>query len=483
MSDENETKGGEGAAADVEVRKRRRVSIVWLVPIIAAVVAGGLWIETLQSRGPLVTVAFDDGNSLEAGKTKVLFEGVEVGRVESVGLTPDLESVITTIQLDSSAALMARKGAEYWVVRPSIGIGGISGLETLVSGSYVGVVPGDGKEQKNFVAVGQPPMSTTRIPGLQLVLKADGLGSIEVGSPVAFRQIQVGEVTGYSLREDRTGVDLTVVVYERHQHLVRAGSRFHNASGFDVSLGAAGLQVEMQSLAAVLLGGISFETPPGDSAGAAVASGAEFRLYSDRASIAREQRIRQGLTVVLESGALGSIKRGDPVSYREVQVGEILHDELGPESSRVLVTVNIWPEYSALVRENSVFWNASGLRAHFGLLSGLDVSVDSVESLLAGGVAFATPTDAGAPVENGALFPISKKPDDSSEWAPRIARAVGAVVRAPGTVIRAGANVVRDHLPGGDAGAEREAAAQPAASPPSEAATERPRRHGAHRGL
>lgn len=475
MSDQDTPEGEEAAPAAVAVRKRRRVSIVWLVPILAAVVAGGLWLQTLRARGPLVTVVFDDGSSLEAGKTKVLFEGVEVGRVETVGLSGNLETVICTIRLDSSAARMAREGAEYWVVRPSIGIGGISGLETLVSGSYIGVVPGDGKPKMNFEAVGQPPMSTTRIPGLQLVLEADGLGSVEVGSPVAFRQIQVGEVTGYSLREDLTGVDLTVVIYQRHQSLVNAGSRFFNASGLEVSLGAAGLKLDMQSVAALLLGGISFETPAGESK--AVADGASFRLHADHASIVRERRLREGLTVVLESGALGSIKRGDPVSYREVQVGEVIEDELGPNSTRVHVKVNIWPEYAALVRDNSVFWNASGLKAHFGLLSGLDVSVNSVESLLAGGVAFATPTEAGERVESGWVFPIGKKPDDFSDWRPRIVRAVGDVVRVPGKVLRAGAREVRDHLPGEAPAEESPAAAAPAGE------SQRHQRHGPRHGF
>ena len=233
---ENEDAPQDPQVPEAEVRKRRGISVVWIVPIIAAVVAGGLWLQSIQSRGPVVTVIFDDGSSLEAGKTKVLFEGVEVGRMQSVELATDLKSVETTIQLDESAKKMALEGAEYWVVRPSIGIGGISGLETLVSGSYVGVIPGKGEKKKRFVAVGQPPMATTRIPGLQLTLRSSGLASLESGSPIAFRQIQVGEVTGYQLREDRSGVELTAVIYARHQHLVRENSKFWNASGINVTL-------------------------------------------------------------------------------------------------------------------------------------------------------------------------------------------------------------------------------------------------------
>ena len=433
MSEKETTEAPQDPEAPLAIaRKRRGVSVVWMVPILAAVVAGGLWLQALQSRGPMVTVLFDDGSSLEAGKTKVLFEGVEVGRVQSVELSDDLTAVRTKIQLDESATQMAREGAEYWVVRPTIGIGGISGLETLVSGSYIGVISGTGSAKKEFVAVGQPPMATTRIPGLQLKLRSSGLASLEVGSPIAFRQIQVGEVTGYELREDRSGVDLTAVVYKRHAHLVRMESKFWNASGIDVTLGAAGIQVKTQSLAAMLLGGISFLTPKGDRAGAPVKDGVEFDLFGDREAIQRAKRIQNGLVVILESGSAGSVKKGDPVSYREVKVGEVLRQKLGSESSKVLVYVNIWPKYAPLVRDNSVFWNASGVKAHFGLFSGLDVSLESLESLIAGGIAFATPDDPGAPVPNNSYFKIAEKPEDRwRDWAPRIKTAASAVFKAP----------------------------------------------------
>jgi paraquat-inducible protein B len=433
---ENEDAPQDPQVPEAEVRKRRGISMVWIVPIIAAIVAGGLWLQSIQSRGPVVTVIFDDGSSLEAGKTKVLFEGVEVGRMQSVELAADLKSVETTIQLDESAQKMALEGAEYWVVRPSIGIGGISGLETLVSGSYVGVIPGKGEKKKRFVAVGQPPMATTRIPGLQLTLSSSGLASLEVGSPIAFRQIQVGEVTGYQLREDRSGVELTAVIYERHQHLVRENSKFWNASGIKVTLGAAGLEVETQSLAALLLGGISFTTPKGDRAGGEVKDGSPFELFTDFDSVKRERRIQNGLVVILESASAGSVKRGDPVSYREVKVGEVLRQKLGSESSKVLVYVNIWPKYAALVRDNSVFWNASGIKAHFGLFSGLDLSMESLESLIAGGIAFATPDDPGARVANNSYFKIAEKPEDRwLNWAPRIKTAASAVLKAPVRVL------------------------------------------------
>lgn len=482
MSDEESLHSEEVEVTEALVRTRRGVSVVWLVPIFAAVIAGGLWLQALRASGPLVTVVFDDGSSLEAGKTKVQYDGVEVGRIETVNLSADLATVITTIQLDSSAARMAQEGAEYWVVRPTIGIGGVSGLETLVSGSYIGVVPGRGSDKRSFTGVGQPPMSATRIPGLQLHLTSKSLASLEVGSPVAFRQIQVGEITGYVLREDRSGVDLTLVVYDRHKHLVREESRFYNASGVDVTLGGSGLKVETQSVAAMLLGGVSFLTPTGDSAGSAVADGAQFVLHSDLAAVRRERRIRMGLTIILESAALGSIKKGDPVSYREVEVGEVLKAALAAESANVLVHVNIWPKYTALVRENSVFWNASGVKAHFGLFSGLDLSMESLESLIAGGVAFATPDEPGPRVANGASFRIATKSEDNwLSWAPKIGRVVDTVIRAPVRAVKKSVEVMD---PGKGEASMPEVAAEPAPDGEPVPQAHTPQRHGGrHRGL
>ena len=143
--------------------------------------------------------------------------------------------------------------------------------------------------------------------------------------------------------------------------------------------------------------------------------------------------------MILESASAGSVKKGDPVSYREVTVGEVLRQKLGSESSKVLVYVNIWPKYAPLVRDNSVFWNASGIKAHFGLFSGLDVSMESLESLIAGGIAFATPDDPGERVANNSYFKINEKPEDRwLDWAPRIRTAASTVLKAPVRALESG---------------------------------------------
>ena len=480
MAEESKQNPDEDASAKAVIRKRRRFSIVWLVPLVAALIAGGLWLQALQERGPLVTVVFDDGSGLEAGKSTVQFQGVEVGTVETVVLSKDLERVITTIRLDSSAKQMAQKGAEYWIVRPTFGIGGLSGLETLVSGSFIGVVPGDGPPQVRFDGLGEPPMSAVRIPGLKLRLKARELGSLSVGSPVAFRQIQVGEVTGYVLREDRTGVELTIVIYEPHRTLVREKSRFWNASGVKVSLGAKGLKIKTQSLAALVLGGVSFSTPAGDRAGGAAATDTLFALHENQHAVLRDELIDEGLNIILVASSLGSVRNGDSVFYREIQVGEVTGARLAPDSRDVHLEVNIWSEYAPLVRVNSQFWNASGLNAHFGLFSGLDVSVESLESLVAGGIAFATPDEPGVRVEGGSIFTLAPKAsEDWTQWAPKIGRAVGDVVRAPAEIVRGGVRALEGKPAEAEPAAEE--AEQAESQPSAGASRERQQRRDERR--
>ena len=477
MSDEAKGETQEAIPAEAVVRRRRGISIVWAVPIIAAIVAGGLWIQALRERGPLVTVVFDDGNGLEAGKTVVLFQGVAVGTVESVDLSQNLETVVTQIRLEASAERMAQDGAKYWIVRPSFGIGGLTGLETLVSGPYIGVVPGDGASQTDFTGVSEPPMEATRMPGLRILLEADQLGSLTLGSPVAFRKIQIGEVTGYALRKDKSKVDLTVTVYDAHRELIREGSRFWNASGVKVTIGAGGLKVKSQSLAALLLGGISVVNPGGTTITPPARSGASFRLYRSEHEFKRRDRIREGLNIRLESTSLGSVRPGDPVSYREVQVGEVIDAELAPGSQHVFLSANIWKEYAPLVRTNSRFWNASGIRAHFGLFSGLDISVESLESLVSGGVAFATPDDPGGEVPNGTAFSLADAPKDNwLSWAPRLLSAVGGVVRAPAKLVKKGVNDLTGSGRKGESQAVAEDSSQAVGAPPSDEPKREPHR-------
>ncbi len=252
---------------EVAVAERRGISIVWLIPLVAAAIAIWLAYTTLSEKGPTITITFKTAEGLEAGKTRVKYKDVEVGLVESAKLSDDLSHIVVTASMDKSIAGHVTEGAQFWIVRPRIGISGVSGLSTLLSGVYVEMQPGEGAPSKSFTGLEEPPPIASDVPGTRYLLHADRLGSIGRGSAVYYRDVVVGQVLSYALADDQRGLDLQIFVSAPHDKLVRSDSRFWSASGVDVSVGANGVNVQMQSLQALLAGGIAFDTPEHHEAG------------------------------------------------------------------------------------------------------------------------------------------------------------------------------------------------------------------------
>jgi paraquat-inducible protein B len=210
---------------EVEVRKRRGISLIWLIPLVAGAIAIWLGYTTLQEQGPTITVAFDDAEGLEAGKTRIMYRNVEVGLVDQVVLSEDLSHIVVTASLDKSMATHMKEGTQFWIVRPRVGLGGISGLGTLLSGAYVEFDPGDGPPTHESIGLAEPPPITSRVPGTQFVLRTDQLGSIGRGAPVHYRSIPVGQVLGYELADDKQGLTIKIFVDAPNDQLVGPSSR------------------------------------------------------------------------------------------------------------------------------------------------------------------------------------------------------------------------------------------------------------------
>ena len=223
-------------------RGRRRFSVVWLVPLVAAAIAIWLAVTTLREQGPTVTITFETAEGLEAGKTKVRYKDVEVGTVQDVRLSDDLKDVVAVAELRKQVEPFMTEGTRCWVVRPRVGASGVSGLGTLISGAYIGLDPGQGKHALSFTGLEEPPPMTSDVPGRRFSLHADNLGSVEQGSPVYYRGLRVGQVLGRTLDENRRSFTFTVFVDAPNDQLVRDTSRFWNASGIDVSVGANGVE-------------------------------------------------------------------------------------------------------------------------------------------------------------------------------------------------------------------------------------------------
>ena len=239
---------------------RRRFSLVWLIPIVAAIAGAWLVYTTFAERGPTITITLQAASGLEPGKTPIKYRDVQLGLVESVMLSDDLQRVVVTARMEKAAEKELRDETQFWIESARITAAGVSGLGTLLSGAYIGMRPGAGKPTRHFVALETPPVYQVDVPGKRLTLHAEKLGSVSPGSPIYFRGIEAGSVLGYHLDENGKDVSIFAFVRAPYDAFVRQDSRFWNASGIDVSLTAAGVNVRTESLQAILGGGIAFDT-------------------------------------------------------------------------------------------------------------------------------------------------------------------------------------------------------------------------------
>jgi paraquat-inducible protein B len=244
------------------VRPRRwTFAIVWVVPLVAAMVAGYLVWSRLQEVGPTITIRFRDGGGVKAGQTELRYRGVPVGEVVAVELSRSREQVLVRTRLRRSAASLAREGSVFWIVRPEVGFGAVRGLQTVITGPYIQVLPGTGKARSTFTGL-ERPSPTQGQAGLKVTLSTSQLGSIRPGTPVHYRGIEVGSVTATDLGPDATAAHVQVFIAQRYERLVRVGSRFWTVSGVDASFGLfRGLEVNVESLRSLVTGGIAFATP------------------------------------------------------------------------------------------------------------------------------------------------------------------------------------------------------------------------------
>ena len=307
---------------EIEARKSRGFSLIWLVPLVALAVAAWLVYTSLSETGPTITIAFDTATGLEAEKTKIKYKDVEFGLVESVEVTDDLQQVIVTANLDKQAEPHLNENTRFWVVRPRLGVGGVSGLETLVSGAYVEIDPGDGPPRRDFVGLEEPPVVRSDEPGKQFVLTSESMGSIGRGSPIYFRGIAVGEVFDRKLAEDKRSVEISIFVKVPFDQLVHDNSLFWNASGFDVTFGVDGFQIKTESLETILAGGVSFETPAASDSQPA-AEGTVFALHDNAEKASQPTLVRKTPYLTRFTDSVRGLQVGAPVEFRGIRIGTV----------------------------------------------------------------------------------------------------------------------------------------------------------------
>jgi paraquat-inducible protein B len=316
--------------ADVD-EERKGFSMVWLLPVVALLVGGWLIYKTYSEKGPEIVISFKTAEGIEEGKTQVKLKDVKVGQVETVTFSKDLSEVLVTVSMVKGARPYLTDKTRFWVVRPRIGAGEVSGLGTLVSGAYIAIDPDStGKKQDRFTGLETPPVITGDRKGTSYRLKAASVGSLSVGSPIYFRQIAVGEVTEYRLSEDHEYVQLGIFIESPHDQFVRDGTRFWNASGLDVSLNSEGVTLEMESIVSLVSGGIAFETPSEQATAPRAETGHVFSLFANHAK-SLEQPITETTTFALRfSGTVRGLEVGAPVEFRGIRIGTVKAIELGP---------------------------------------------------------------------------------------------------------------------------------------------------------
>lgn len=349
MNEENNNVPDLESLPQAVVQRKKQISIVWLVPIVAILIGGWLAYKGLTEKGPIVTISFESAEGLEAGKTKLKYKDVDVGQIQTIRFNADLSRVLVTAELVKEAEPYLTEHTRFWVVRPRVTASGVSGLGTLFSGAYIGMDPGkEGRPAESFEGLEIPPVVTRDMPGRNFILRATALGSLDIGAPVYYRQIQVGQVTGYELDKEAQSLSIKVFINAPHDALVYKNTRFWNASGFDLKLDAGGLKINTESLVSIMLGGIAFETPTSLEAGGPAEEGYEFRLYETRDSIFERTYTQKIHYIMNFKESIRGLSVGAPVEFRGIKIGQVvdIKAEYDPEalSPRITVLVETEPQ-------------------------------------------------------------------------------------------------------------------------------------------
>jgi len=338
------------AQVRAKVRRSGWLSPIWAIPIVTALIAAFLVWHTWSQRGPTITVTFRGAEGLTAGQSQLRYRDVTLGTVTAIALADDLRHVTLSIQTTRAADPLLTENARFWVVKPRLFAGTLSGIDTLLSGSYVQVVPGapGGRRQTRFTGLEDPPVVSVNEPGRTFLVRAERLGSISLGSPVFFRDLNVGAVLGWDVADMAEYITIHTFIRAPYDQYVRRDSRFWNASGVSLTMGADGVQLQLESVRALLLGGIAFETPVAvTTTGAEVAPDTLFHLYPTRELAANASNRRRVPVLSYFTDSVSGLAPGAPVVFRGVRVGQVLGYDLqldrATETLRIPVRYEIEP--------------------------------------------------------------------------------------------------------------------------------------------
>ena len=349
MSEGNSEMKHAEEAPEAQIQTKRSFSIVWVVPIIALLIGGGLIFKAQSSKGPTITITFNNADGITAGKTKVKFKDVEIGEVTEVDLGEDLSGVVLTVELNKGTKSYLTENTRFWVVRARIGAGEVSGLGTLFSGAYIGIDPSSkGKKQDAFKGLEIPPILTEDLPGGNFTLKATELNSLDLGSPIYYRGIKVGQVVAYHFDHEAEAVLLDIFIKAPFHEKVFQNTHFWSASGIDFSMDANGIKVDTQSLVSIMTGGVAFGLSRGDLPEKAADDGETFTLFPNRESSNEKVFTIKRHYLMYFNQSIRGLAAGAPVEIMGVKIGEVVSTKLlfdeNKQNFTIPVLVAIEPE-------------------------------------------------------------------------------------------------------------------------------------------
>jgi paraquat-inducible protein B len=334
---------------DARTRPHRWFAWVWVVPIVAGAIVLWLGARSFVMRGPDVTISFRSAEGLQERQSTIRHRGVTVGRVEQVELSPDLTRVIVHASMTRAVKGSLSENTQFYIVAPHVGIEGITGLSTIVSGVYIEMEPGTGTTTRQaFTGLEEPPLLRSDAQGTAFTITAPDLGSLTRGSGISYRGVSVGEVEGYALSPDKRGIVVTAFIRAPFDQLVHPETRFWNAGGVDVAVGAQGVRIRASSVQQLLGGGIAFDTPATALAGTPSAQGAIFALFDTEGQAMRQPRGEELIYVASFGGNLRGLDAGTAVELQGMPVGAVrdvkLNYEKGSKSLVTRVTLAIDPD-------------------------------------------------------------------------------------------------------------------------------------------
>jgi paraquat-inducible protein B len=383
MSNTNST----SVLARAGIRHSRRIPVIWIIPLIAIAIGAWLAWDTLSKEGPTITITFETAEGLQAGQSQLKFRDITLGTVKRLDLTKDHAHVVVTVATTRQADPLLTDQTVFWVVKPRLFAGNISGLDTLLSGSYIGMMPGatEGRPQRAFTGREEPPVLQANIPGHTFSLKANRLGSISVGSPVYFRDLNVGEVLGWDIADMAQSVTIHTFVRAPYDRYVTDDTRFWNASGVSLKIGGTGVELQLESLRALLLGGIAFTTPDEKSVGTMSADNHVFPLFASKEAADAASYSRKIPVISFFPGSVRGLGPGSEVTMHGLAIGHVTSVALSydPVKDTIVAPVRYEVEPERIVGIGNHVFASTNEAVQNVLQRGLRASLESA-SLITG---------------------------------------------------------------------------------------------------